>query len=665
MTASRPLPLLPGGRCGPATCHWKCGDECASGSANRSGNEPFAEVVERGLSRRRFLQGLAAATVVVASPVGLADAASAQTRPGRRRWPGSTLTFDPIAPTNADAVVVPDGYADELLIRWGDPLVDGAPGWDPYDQTAAAQARQFGYNNDFVAYWPLAGSREGLVWVNHEYTNPEIMFPEYDPDDPTLEQIAIQVMAHGGSVVHVRRPRGTDAHYQVVRPSRYNRRITAETPMEITGPARGHELLQTSADPDGTEVLGMLNNCAGGTTPWGTVLTCEENFHQYFAHFDEADVDERVRAMHERVEINSGVSERKFERYDDRFDLRVEPHEPFRFGWVVEIDPYDPEYKPRKRTALGRYKREGATTRLTADGRVAVYSGDDSQFEYLYKFVTAGVYDPDDPAANRDLLDEGTLYVARFDVDANGDGIGEWIPLVHGEGPLTEANGFRDQAEVLINARMAGDAVGATPMDRPEDVQPSPTTGRVYAALTNNTRRTEPNEPNPRAPNRWGHVLEWEEAGGDAAATTFRWQIFLLCGDPDDPSTYFAGFPKEYVSPISSVDNLMFDRHGNIWIATDGQPTYLGPNDAFHAVPLTGPDRGHVRQFLSVPVDAEACGPELSPDERTLFCAVQHPGEGSTFEAPTSTWPDRDNPPRPSMVTITKTSRRGGLRIGD
>ena len=653
MPASRPLPLLTHRpRCGPETCRWKCGDECAAAPSNVSGNEPFADVVARGLSRRDFLRGIAASVLVVGYGGMTATDAAAQTG-DRAHAAGTTLRFEPIAPTNADTVVVPRGYDHQVLIRWGDPLLEGAPEWDADAQTGAAQALQFGFNNDFVAYWPLRGSDEGLVWVNHEYTNPELMFHGYDGNNPTEEQVLVDIMAHGGSIVHVRRPRRS-AHFQVVRPSPYNRRITGTTPMEITGPARGHELMRTNADPSGTEVLGMLNNCAGGTTPWGTVLTCEENFHQYFAHLAAADVPERVRRMHQRVNIPNGQSQRKWERFHERFDLRVEPHEPFRFGWVVEIDPYDPSYKPRKRTALGRFKREGATTRLTADGRVAVYSGDDSQFEYLYKFVTAGRFDPDDMAATRDLLDEGTLYAARFYIDENGNGFGEWLPLVFGEGPLTPENGFNDQAEVLMNARLAADAVGATPMDRPEDVQPSPVTGRVYAALTNNTARSAPNAPNPRAPNRWGHVLEWEEDGGDAAATTFRWQFFLLCGNPNDPSTSFAGFPKELVSPISSPDNLLFDHSGNIWIATDGQPTYLGPNDAFHAVPLKGRDRGHVRQFLSVPVGAEACGPELTPDERTLFCAVQHPGEGSTADNPSSDWPDRAGLPRPSLVTIAK-----------
>ena len=641
------------------TCRWKCAYDCFHDKPNRSGNEPFSSVVERGLTRRNFLKGAGAALVLTAG-TSLVDtpAVAAAGRKGRDRG------FEPISPTNADDVVVPRGYEYRLLRRWGDPVLPDAPAWDVDDQSPEAQAGQFGYNCDFVAFMPLpyrsSNSGVGLVWVNHEYTNPELMFPGYSSDAPTAAQVDIDRLAHGGSILTVKRDRRS-GHTEFVRKGRWNRRIHAETPMELTGPAAGHELLRTSADPTGTRVLGMLNNCAGGVTPWGTILTCEENFHQYFAN-RAAVGDERIADLHARVSIPEGESERKWERFHSRYDLAQEPNEPFRFGWTVEIDPYDPTFTPRKRTALGRYKREGATTRITKDGRVAVYSGDDEVFEYIYKFVTAGRYRRKDRAHNLKLLDEGTLHVARFDVDEDGNGTGQWLPLVFGEGPLTPANGFSSQADVVIDARRAGDLVGATPMDRPEDVQPNPKTGAVYAALTNNTSRTEPNAANPRSPNRWGHVIEWVEDGNDAAATTFRWRFLLLCGDPDDPSTYFAGFPKDRVSPISSPDNLLFDSDNNLWIATDGQATYLGPNDAFHVVPLSGRSRGHVQQFLSVPVGAEACGPELTPDERTLFCAVQHPGEGSTLESPSSTWPDRTSTPRPSLVTIAK--RRGGGRIG-
>ncbi|HEX6257076.1 MAG TPA: PhoX family phosphatase [Euzebyales bacterium] len=656
------LPLLgqAGGR-SLQTCRWKCAYDCFHDKPNRSGNEPFTSVVERGLTRRGFLKGAGAALVLTAATPLVGGSAAAQT--GRNgRGPG----FEPIAPSMVDDVIVPDGYEYGVLLRWGDPVLPDAPAWDFNNQSPEAQAGQFGYNCDFVAFMPLpsrsSNSGRGLVWVNHEYTNPEVMFPGYSSDSPTAAQVDIERMAHGGSIVTVKRDRRT-GHMQFVQDGGWNRRIHAETPMELTGPAAGDALLRTSVDPTGTQVAGMLNNCAGGVTPWGTILTCEENFHQYFAN-RAAVSDDRVADLHARVGIPEGASERKWELFHSRYDVAQEPNEPFRFGWTVEIDPYDPTFTPRKRTALGRYKHEGATTRLTADKRVAVYSGDDEVFEYIYKFVTVGRYRRNDRAHNLGLLDEGTLYVARFDIDEDGNGVGEWLPLVFGEGPLTPENGFASQADVVIDARRAGDLVGATPMDRPEDVEPSPLTGAVYAALTNNTSRTEPNAANPRSPNRGGHVIEWNEDGNDAAATTFTWRFLLICGDPDDPTTYFAGFPKELVSPISSPDNLLFDRRYNLWIATDGQPTFLGHNDAFHVVPLSGDSRGHVQQFLSVPVGAEACGPELTPDEQTLFCAVQHPGEGSTAASPSSTWPDRRSPPRPSLVTVVKADPRGGVRIG-
>ncbi len=336
-----------------------------------------------------------------------------------------------------------------------------------------------------------------------------------------------------------------------------------------------------------------------------------------------------------------------------------EPNEPFRFGWVVEVDPYDPTFVPRKRTALGRFRHEGATVVVARDGRVVVYSGDDARFEYVYKFVSSKPYRPTDRDHNLTLLDEGTLYVAKF----HPDGTGEWLPLVFGHGPLTPENGFHSQADVLLNTRGAADLLGATKMDRPEDIEASPVTGTVYVVCTNNTRRTasQVDPANPRPINRHGHVLELFEAGGDHAATHFRWQIFLLCGNPRDPDTYFAGYPKEKVSPISCPDNIVFDRAGNLWIATDGQPRTLGYNDALHVVPVAGPERGRVRQFLSGPIGCEICGPEFTPDFRTLFVAIQHPGEGSPLAQTPSRWPDGVLPPRPSVVAVR---HREGSEIG-
>jgi hypothetical protein len=437
--------------------------------------------------------------------------------------------------------------------------------------------------------------------------------------------------------------------------SSYNRRITAKTPITISGPAAGHEWLQTDEDPSGSEILGTLNNCAGGKTPWGTIVTAEENFHQYFANLIDLDDDDPRKEVHERYGIPEEASERRWEDFYDRFDVSKEPNEPFRFGWAVEIDPYDPESTPVKRSSIGRFRHEAQTFAIAPSGQVAVYSGDDARFEYIYKFVTEGTYNADDREANIGLLDTGTLYVAKF----NEDGTGEWMPLIYGEGPLTEDNGFTSQGDVLVKTRLAGDALGATKMDRPEDIEPNPVNQKVYIALTNNTQRGTEDKAgtdamNPREENAYGHVIELTEDGDDHAATSFTWDIFMLCGDPEDPSTYFTGFPKEQVSPIANPDNVAFDNAGNLWISTDGQPRTLESNDGLFAVPVSGPERGFVRQFFSSVAGAEVCGPEFNPDNSALFLAIQHPGEGGTFEEPVSTWPDGDVPPKPSVIVVQR-----------
>jgi hypothetical protein len=444
--------------------------------------------------------------------------------------------------------------------------------------------------------------------------------------------------------------------------SPYNRRVTATTPISIVGPAAGHDLLKTRADSTGMEVIGTLNNCAGGLTPWGTFVSCEENFHQYFGNRALLNEDDPLLTLHARMGMPEAASERQWERFVDRFDVTKEPNEAFRFGWAVEIDPYDATSVPVKRTALGRFKHEAVNLVVTPSGNVVVYSGDDERFEYVFKFVSTGVYNPDDRAANMNLLDEGTLFVARF----AADGTGEWLPLTYGEGPLTEENGFASQADVLINARGAGDVLGATKMDRPEDIEHNPVNGKVYMVMTNNTERGTPvgaegpNPSNPRPENQHGHIIEVTE-DGDSAATTFTWDIFLLAGDPADESTYFAGFPKEQVSPISSPDNITFDLDGNLWISTDGQPRTLQVNDGLFAVPVDGPERGYLRQFFSGVPGSEVSGPVFTPDNTTLFLEIQHPGEGGTYSEPASRWPDGEGPPRPALVVI---QAEDGGRIG-
>ena len=628
--------------------------------SNQSLNEDFAQVMARRIERRSFLKGAAATAslLVVGAEIAAPKAEAA-----------APLGFTPIQLSTEDKIIVPLGYQSEVVIRWGDPIRAGAPSFNIAQQTASAQAQQFGYNCDFLYAIPFRRNSQAslrraaesyVLWVNHEYTNPELMFAAYNAANPTKEQVDIELAAHGGTVVAIElRRRGLflgGEKWAVDLFSPVNRRITGETEMILTGPAAGDDLMKTKADTTGTRVRGMLNNCGGGITPWGTIVTCEENFNQYFANLNNLPTTDARRAMHARYGMPTGATERRWENFYDRFDIGKESNEAFRFGYAVEIDVLNPNSTPKKRTALGRLKHEAATFVTAADGRVVAYTGDDERFEYMYKFVTKGKFDPLKGAANGDLLDEGILYVAKF----NGDGSGEWLPLVGGQGALANWT----QAQICINTRAAADAVGATKMDRPEDIETNPVNGKVYAVFTNNTRRGTGTNPatdtaNPRANNRHGHIIEITEANNDATATTFKWEIFMLCGDPAvaTEGTYWAGW-QGGVSPISSPDNIAFDKAGNLWIATDGQINTFRKNDGVYVVPVEGAQRGYLRQFLSGVPGGEIASLALAPDDRTLFASIQHPGEGTTYDSPSSTFPDGGKP-RPAVVAVRKGD--GGL----
>jgi hypothetical protein len=480
----------------------------------------------------------------------------------------------------------------------------------------------------------------------------------------TPEIAAVEMMAHGGSVLEVKVDNG---RWGVVAASRYARRITAETPMEITGPAAGHDRMKTKADPTGRRVQGMLNNCAGGRTPWGTWLTCEENINGYF--WGRLAPDHPEARNYARMGIPSNWY--NWGQYHDRFDIVKEPNEANRFGWMVEIDPFDPTSTPKKRTALGRGKREGAAGIANRSGHYVIYQGDDERFDYVYKFVTAGRMSGN-RAEDMNLLETGTQHVARF----NADGTGEWLPLVHGQGPLTAANGFSSQADVMIECRRAADVLGATRMDRPEDVEANPKTDKVSVMLTNNNRRTgaQVNAANPRSDNRFGHIIEITPDGRDHTALKFTWEILVRCGDPSVAAvgaTFNANTSKD--GWFGMPDNCAIDADGRLWVATDGnQPSRTGRNDGLWAMETEGQARATSKLFYKCPAGAELCGPEFTPDGETLFVANQHPGEAdeddpnappSSFENPASRWPDfrPDMPPRPSIVVIT---RQGGGKIG-
>jgi len=460
--------------------------------------------------------------------------------------------------------------------------------------------------------------------------------------------------------------------WKVITDSKYNRRISARsTEMELTGPAAGHDRLKTSDDPSGSRVIGMLNNCSGGVTPWGTWLSGEENFNKYFSGDLTNDHPEFENYQ------TYGLPRNKYSgwgKYTKRFDINEEPLEANRFGWVVEIDPKDPASMPKKRTALGRFKHEGAANLVSQDGRVVVYMGDDTKFQYVYKFVTKGVYDPSDQAANRDLLDEGTLYVARFEAD----GTVNWMALVQGQGPLTAEIGFTSQADVMIETRRAAKKLGATPMDRPEDIEANPRTGRVYVMLTNNTKRTvdQRDAANPRANNTYGHILEIIEPDGDYTATSSTWDILVRCGNPKE-DTGAEWHPEiEDSGWFASPDNCAIDHQGRLWIATDQGSKWRksGTADGLWALETVGGKRALSRMFFRGPVGSEVCGPYFTPDDETLFVAIQHPAAAgtkhypgfertSTFDDPATRWPDfkPGMPPRPSVVVITK---KGGGKIG-
>lgn len=625
-------------------------------SGNGTG-DTFEAVVARRLSRRDMLRNGAVAAAVVTT-AGVATAGRAEAAPAG----SASFASLPTQAVDVDALQVAAGHSWAPLLSWGDPVLPGAPAFNPATLTPEAQARQAGYNADFVAFFPLPwGSQNatrGLLWNNHEYTNAEIMFRNYSAANPTRPQVDIELAAHGGTVVEIQK--GADGKWSLVPGSSYNRRITASTPIDLSGPVAGTDWTKTGYNQNGMTVNGMLSNCGGGVTPWGTVLTAEENFHQYFSNLNSLPDNDPRKVVNRRYGLPGTNSERRWERFHDRFDAAKEPNEPNRFGYVVEIDPYNPQFTPKKRTALGRFLHEAATVVVAPSGRVVVYTGDDARFEYFYKFVTEGTFNAGNRDANMNLLDRGTLYVAKVE----DDGTGSWIPLTYGQGPLTEANAFYSQADVLVATRRAADLLGATKMDRPEDIETNPVNKKVYIALTNNSDRTaaQVDKANPRANNTSGHIVELTEAGDDPSALSFRWSIFMLCGEPSDPSTYFAGYPKSGVSSIAAPDNVLFDNEGNLWICSDGQPSAIKACDSVYCVPVAGPERGRVRRFLNSPVGSEVASAYFTPDNRTLFVSIQHPGEGSSYEGVgsgfSSTWPS-GGIPRPSVIQVWNDN--GGL----
>lgn len=624
---------------------------------NLSNNEHFQSVVERAVSRRGIIKtglGLSAA-LFLAGPLagcGGGNGSGAAVAAGR----SGGLGFTAIPTSTADTITVAAGYTAAVLAPWGTPLFSSGAGstWktDASDD-AAAQARQMGDNHDGIHFFAIQGkSDEGLLAMNHEYTNLRWLFNADGGVVNSLDDANKDLNAHGVSVVHIKRQNGV---WDIVLDSPYNRRITGNTPMTLTGPAAGHSLMKTSADPTGTSVFGTLNNCGNGWTPWGTYLTCEENFNQYFGTTNTANPGQTRNANMSRYGLPSGATQRLYENYFDRFDWQKEPNEANRFGWIVEIDPFDANSIPKKRTALGRIKHENTAYAIANDGTVVIYTGDDQANDYIYKFVSTGKYKAGDTANNRDLLDSGTLYVAKFNSGtATGDfmGTGEWLPLTTSNPALSS---YASLAEILVNTRLAADAVGATKMDRPEWVAVHPTNQDVYVTLTNNSGRTVTDDANPRTANRYGQIIRWREAGRDPKALTFSWDLFVLAGNP----TITQADPLQNGSAninasntFNSPDGLGFDNSGRLWIQTDGNYSNTGvyANQGNNQMLCADPVSKEIRRFFVGPKECEVTGLTFTPDQRTMFINIQHPGEDGN-----SSWPTGGTAiPRSATVVITK-----------
>ena len=647
------------------------GDELPSNSSN---NPHINELIE-SIGRRQVITGGAALGILAFFGAPLlprtTEASQAAGLPRRQE----RLLFNAIPVTRADTVTVPEGFKASAFIPWGTPITGTYPAFlDDASNTARDQDDQTGMHHDGMHFFPIDAqngkgrdSSHGLLVVNHEY----IDAPLLHKNGPTVvngkrvnaDEVRKEINAHGVSIVEIRRT--INGQWEVV-PSARNRRITAATPMQIQGPARGHKLMVTRHSPDGTSARGTHNNCSNGFTPWGTYLTCEENWAGYFATKD----TELPREL-SRYGVSStsrygweSLAGDEFERFDATRksdiaggDYRNEPNT---FGWIVEIDPFNPDSTPIKRTALGRFAHEGVIFAPTRSGKpVVCYSGDDSRNEYIYKYVSRDKYRPG--SRNTDsLLDEGTLYAARF----NADGSGEWLALDIADPAFrsacdTAGVSFADQGEVLINTRLAADVVGATKMDRPEWGAVHPDTGDVYFTLTNNTSRKEPDAANPRQNNAYGHIIRWREESRDYAGRRFKWSLFLLAG-PQSDSQGPSGQPLTADNILASPDGLWFDNEGHLWIQTDmsGSQQTDGPfgNNQMLVADLKS---GEMKRFLVGPVGCEVTGITATPDFRTLFVNIQHPGEGSTPDNLLSTWPDGSGKrPRAATVIITREDGR-------
>lgn len=589
-------------------------------------------------TRRTFIRGIAAAgastaTAVALDRAGVLQAATAQAHGHRPQ--NAFSDFRALAPSPADLFEVPEGYRADVLIGWGDQFAD-----------EDGNVLTYGFNCDYLAFFPLRGSDEGLIFVNHEYPNPFFQHGNTSGATKTLEQVRIEQESVGNAIVHIKR--GSDDVWKVVTPSRYNRRVTGHsTPLEFTGP-----LADNPAYPGiGTTALGSIANCSGGITPWGTALSCEENYQDYGSTGGYG-WTRAVLGTDEYVNGDGSAEDR-----------------PAKYGWVCEHDPYDPSFVGRKHTALGRFRHENTAFRARPNKPFVLYMGDDRNDGAVYKFVSDLPYRPGRRSENLRILESGTLYVARWEPDGRRrfdapdgtlltatEGTGWWREVTEEE--LVDTH-------VRIAAAVGNDEwIAHYATNRPEDVEVGED-GSVWIALTNNSGTNDVH----------GSIRRFVEHGNDATAVgedhPFEWEDYAAGGRSDDAGIGEEGF--------SSPDNLVFDRAGNLWIVTDissgtlnqpGRPQTFHANNAVFMIPA-GQEAGEATafRFANMPIQSEGTGPYFTPDEQTLFVNVQHPGENSAGDPAstagyTSYWPKGNKTaeqtpakPIPATVAITKVRR--------
>ncbi len=603
----------------------------------RAQTPQILSIIDRIVSRRGFLS--ISATTLAAASLPLI-----QSKPAQAKTTG--LVFEAVKANVLDTVTIPPQFNWKVLTSWGEPMWSNGKSFDEDTRgTAATQLRAVGDNNDGMAFFSKSGRH--VLAVNNEYINKTIMWGNrFDRSEITKDDIEKSQAGHGITIFEVAKTNGKD--WMLVKDASVNRRITANTPMEITGPAAGLALLKTKADPTGRTSLGTWNNCANGRTPWGTYLTCEENFNGYFSTKDKS--FKPTKEMH-----RYGVGHRDWgygwAKIDDRFDISKTPNECNRNGYVVEIDPFDPTSTPKKRTALGRFKHENAELVVTEDGQVVVYMGDDERGEFIYRFISDKKFV--DGGDNTNLLESGALYVAKF----NDDQTGQWLEL------SPQTTGMKNQGEVCVHARLAASKVGATTMDRPEWIASHPNRAEVYCCLTNNKNRgRKPNRggdatpvggPNPRKKNRYGQIVRWRPKGEDHTASEFEWDLFVIAGNPKVHKNAYAGSQNiTEDNMFNSPDGLAFDSTGLLWIMTDGKTTNEGDFEGMgnNQMLAADPDTGEIRRFMVGPNSCEITGLTWSSDKQTMFVGIQHPGDKTPSHFPNG----GDSVPRSSIVAITR-----------